>query len=222
MTVRRCPPFCQYALLIVSSFQTWPASQPFCMRTSPTSSFSIPGGRAHCPAFSPCLCRRPSVTRYTSQSATCPFAPWLCSLGSQMCIYGNGGQLHPVHPVGKALFVYLYLLSGLAEQPTQKAMLCRLQPRFNIIPFPACPRCQAPMDAVVHFFMACPRLAKACVFRAHRAALCLGGVSPPDHLLLYLAWPYFPPSVVENALILAVASFVELAWTPRLRPLTSP
>jgi hypothetical protein len=118
---------------------------------------------------------------------------------------------------GELSFVYLYLLSGLAEQPTQKAMLRRLQPRFNIIPFPACPRCQALMDAVVHFFMACPRLAKACVFRAHRAALCLGGVPPPEHLLLYLAWPYFPPSVVENALILAVVSFIELAWTPRAK-----
>jgi hypothetical protein len=95
-------------------------------------------------------------------------------------------------------------------------MLHRLRPRFNITPSPACPRCQAPVDNVVHFFIACPCLAKAWVFMAHRAALCLGGAPPPDHLLLYLACRHFPPSVAENAHVLALV-FIELAWTTRAK-----
>jgi hypothetical protein len=89
--------------------------------------------------------------------------------------------------------------------------------RFNIIPSPACPRCQAAVEDVFHFFTACPRLAEAWEFLAHRAALCLGGAPPPDRLLLFLAWPRFPPSAAENAIVLAVVVFMELAWSTRAK-----
>jgi hypothetical protein len=87
--------------------------------------------------------------------------------------------------------------------------------RFNIVPTPACPRCQAPVEDVVHFFTNCPRVAEAWEFLAHRAALCLGGAPVPDRLLLFLAWPHFPPSAAENAVALAVIVFCELAWSTR-------
>jgi hypothetical protein len=87
--------------------------------------------------------------------------------------------------------------------------------RFNIVPTPACPRCQAPVEDVVHFFTGCPRVAEAWEFLAHRAALCLGGAPVQDRLLLFLAWPRFPPSAAENAVALAVVVFCELAWSTR-------
>ncbi len=83
--------------------------------------------------------------------------------------------------------------------------------RFDIIPSPVCPQFQAPVVDVVHFFMTCPCLADAWEFLAHRAALCLGRAPPPDRLLLYLAWPRFPPLAAENAVVLAVISLIELA-----------
>jgi hypothetical protein len=87
--------------------------------------------------------------------------------------------------------------------------------RFKIVPSPACPRCQAPVEDVLHFFTACPRLVAAWEFLVYRAARCLGGPPPPDRLLFFLAWPRFPPSAAENAVVLAVVVFIELAWSTR-------
>ncbi len=36
---------------------------------------------------------------------------------------------------------------------------------------------------------------------------------PPDWLLLYLAWLHFPPRAPENAIVLAIVTFMELAWS---------
>jgi hypothetical protein len=87
--------------------------------------------------------------------------------------------------------------------------------RFGMVASPACPRCAAPVEDVLHFFTACPRVAAAWEFLLFRAAVCLGPPPPPDDRLLFLAWPRFPPFPAENAGVLAVVVFCELAWSIR-------
>ncbi len=52
------------------------------------------------------------------------------------------------------------------------------------------------------------------VFLALRVALLIGG-PVADRLLLFLAWP---PCPADGAIALAVAAFVELAWSSRDEP----
>jgi hypothetical protein len=51
--------------------------------------------------------------------------------------------------------------------------------RFNMVASPACPRCAAPVEHVLHFFTACPRVAAAWESLLFRAAVCL---APPPQM----------------------------------------
>jgi hypothetical protein len=70
------------------------------------------------------------------------------------------------------------------------------------------------VEDAVHFFTACSRASAAWSFLVLRIALLIGG-PVADHLLLFLAWP---PCSVDGAVALAVAAFVELAWSSRDEP----
>jgi hypothetical protein len=89
--------------------------------------------------------------------------------------------------------------------------------RFRIVPSPACPRCAAPAEDVLHFFTACSQVASAWEFLCYHVARCLGGLPHLDRLVLFLAWPPFPPSPLENAVVLAIVTYIELAWSARAR-----
>jgi hypothetical protein len=75
---------------------------------------------------------------------------------------------------------------------------------------PACLRCGAAVEDVLHFFTACPRVAEAWEALLFAATRVLGPTT--DRKLLFLA---FPPAVAERHVVLAVLAFVELAWSTR-------
>jgi hypothetical protein len=84
--------------------------------------------------------------------------------------------------------------------------------RLGLAPTPACPRCGAASETVLHFFTQCPRVRDAwdCLFFA--AARALGGPLPDLHLL-FLHFPLHYPH--ENAIVLAVLAHMELVWLRR-------
>jgi hypothetical protein len=88
--------------------------------------------------------------------------------------------------------------------------------RLRLAPSPACLRCGAPTEDVLHFFTQCPRVADAWEVLALASTRALCGPLPDLHLLL-LNLPIHPN---EQAVVLAVLAHIELAW--RLRDLPDP
>jgi len=83
--------------------------------------------------------------------------------------------------------------------------------RFAMAASPACLRCGAAMEDVLHFFTVCPRVADAWAVLSLAAGRALGGAIP-DRSLLFL---HLPLHVGELAVVLAVLTFAELAWSTR-------
>jgi hypothetical protein len=86
--------------------------------------------------------------------------------------------------------------------------------RLQLAPSPHCPHCPGVVEDAVHFFTACSRASAAWSFLALRVALLIGG-PVADRLLLFFAWP---PCPADGAVALAVATYVELAWSSRDEP----
>jgi len=83
--------------------------------------------------------------------------------------------------------------------------------RLRKVASPACERCGSPVEDVLHFFTACPRVAAAWECLLFYICRLLGGPIS-DRSLLFLA---FPISVHEIHIIYAVLSFADLVWSGR-------
>jgi hypothetical protein len=81
--------------------------------------------------------------------------------------------------------------------------------RFGLEPSPACSRCGAASEDVLHFFAHCPRVADAWDHLAFAAAKALGGPLPDLHLLLLLNVPIYPPPMSK---LLCWPYWLMLSW----------
>jgi hypothetical protein len=84
--------------------------------------------------------------------------------------------------------------------------------RLRITPSPACRRCGAAMEDVIHFFTACPRVADAWSALATIAGRTLGGPVHDANLLHLFMPPRYP---IDRSVTLAILSHMEVAWATR-------
>jgi hypothetical protein len=90
--------------------------------------------------------------------------------------------------------------------------VCRY--RFCMIPSHDCPHCPGQVEDVLHFFTACSKIIDTWSRLMAAAGRALGGPLPDDQLL-YL---HLPPRLHQPAVVLAVVTFVDMAWAHRSLP----
>jgi hypothetical protein len=83
--------------------------------------------------------------------------------------------------------------------------------RLTLAPSPACKRCGAAVEDVIHLITTCPRVADAWSNLATIAGRALGG-PVHDANLLHLFMPSHP---ADRSVTLAILIFMEVAWTTR-------
>ena len=88
--------------------------------------------------------------------------------------------------------------------------------RMRMVASPACLKCGAGVEDVLHFFTACTRVWEAWEVLALAACRALGGPLPDFHLLML----NLPIHENELAVVLAVLAFTDMVWASRLEAAT--